>query len=69
MFNYAWEQEFSPILQTARVGDECKRMDIKIDVRKRETPVAYVIDRTLEFECFNRSKGKHDMGNLKEIVL
>ncbi len=46
-------------------GDECKRMDIKIDVRKRETPVAYVIDRTLEFECFNRSKGKHDMGEFK----
>ncbi len=34
-------------------GDECKRMDIRIEATKRETPVAYVIDRTLEFECFN----------------
>ncbi len=40
-------------------------MDIRIDVRKRETPVAYVIDCTLEFECFNKSKGKHDMGEFK----
>ncbi|XP_016396857.1 uncharacterized protein LOC107730522 [Sinocyclocheilus rhinocerous] len=43
-------------------GDECQRMDIRIDIRKRETPVAYVIDRTLEYECFNKSKGKHDLG-------
>ncbi len=33
--------------------------------RKDKTPVAYVIDRTLEFECFNKSKGKHDMGKFK----
>ncbi|XP_058609545.1 uncharacterized protein LOC131525671 [Onychostoma macrolepis] len=46
-------------------GDECQRMDIRIDVRKRETPVAYVIDRTLNFECFNKSKGKNDMGEFK----
>ncbi len=46
-------------------GDECKRMDIRIEATKRETPVAYVIDRTLEFECFNKSEGKHDMGKFK----
>ncbi len=46
-------------------GDECKRMDIRSEATKRETPVAYVIDRTLEFECFNKSEGKHDMGKFK----
>ncbi len=42
---------------------------IKIDVRKRETPVAYVIDRTLEFDASTDQKGNMTWGNLKGIVL
>jgi hypothetical protein len=48
-----------------RWGNECRRMNIRIDESKRETPVAYVIDHTLDFECFNKTKGKNDLGKFK----
>lgn len=46
-------------------GDECKNLDVKIDPRKRETPKNYVLDRSLEYECFNKTKGYQNMGQFK----
>lgn len=45
--------------------DECQQIDKRPDIKKRKTPVTYVIDCTLEYECFNKSKGRHDMGKFQ----
>lgn len=42
--------------------DECQQIDIRTDIKKIKTPVVYVIDRALEYERLNESKGKHKMG-------
>lgn len=46
-------------------GDECKKLDVRIDLRRRETPKNYVFDRTLIYECFNKSTGKVDYGTFQ----
>ncbi|XP_048034381.1 uncharacterized protein LOC125260187 isoform X2 [Megalobrama amblycephala] len=46
-------------------GDECRKLDVRIDLRRRETPSNYVFDQTLIYECFNKSKGDVDYGSFQ----
>ncbi|KAJ8348779.1 hypothetical protein SKAU_G00273680 [Synaphobranchus kaupii] len=46
-------------------GDWCRKLDVKIDAQKLESPKRYKIDKTMNFECFNRSKGTEDLGEFK----
>ena len=39
-------------------GSECKKLDVRIDPAKRETPKNYVLDTSFEYECFNKTKGR-----------
>jgi len=46
-------------------GDTCKKLDIKVAVEKREIPDNYLVDRSLEYECFSSTSGSNNVGHFR----
>lgn len=57
--------EFHKYYNSTKRERECQCLDICIDPRKSDTLSVYDIDCMLEYECFNKLCGQHDMGKFQ----
>lgn len=48
-----------------RLKKECKEMNIRVQPAVREIPTKYVINKKLEYECYNQTKGSENVGKFK----
>ncbi|XP_051986878.1 uncharacterized protein LOC127646934 [Xyrauchen texanus] len=46
-------------------GDECRKLDIRVENEKKESPLSYTINRQLEYECFNKTRRETNVGQFK----